>query len=514
MNKILVVEDEKLIRQGIVMMIRRSGVPVTEILEAPNGEMALELINGQTIDVVFTDIRMPRMDGLELVKAVRAMSAPPLIIAISGYDEFNYAVEMLRMGVRDYLLKPVERAVLVKLLGQLHEEIDRKNNQAREQRLLGFRQLKYLIGKAEITAAELQALTNRYGETFLTREYIVCCCNRIGSNSGELDREHYLCLNDVEGHEIYLIEWSEVPDWPEQGFRDRYVGISARHCGLAELKPAFLEAVAARQKAFWQSKKMAVHTSEEESAGKITESAGKITENVGKMTESAGKMTESTVISESEIEQIVQQMGTDKEETARHRLNEIFHYGRRGRYQPPVMEKMAERLLERLWATYGTLVAAGTGDEILFKEIYRYGCGEELAAALNQWLDRLSEQLKRDFDDYRNKQKIKQALLYINENYCTDLNMAVVSNVISMNYSLFSHTFKLYTGSKFVDYIKELRIKEAKRLLETTELRVNEISQLVGYENDKHFMKMFKGVCGVSPTEYRKNMLYKERIID
>lgn len=94
----------------------------------------------------------------------------------------------------------------------------------------------------------------------------------------------------------------------------------------------------------------------------------------------------------------------------------------------------------------------------------------------------------------------------IEEHYASDLNMAVVSNYLSMNYSLFSYSFKQYTGSNFVNYLRDIRMKEAKRLLAGTDMRIAEISQAVGYENEKHFMKLFKGCCGVSPSEYRRNM--------
>ena len=106
----------------------------------------------------------------------------------------------------------------------------------------------------------------------------------------------------------------------------------------------------------------------------------------------------------------------------------------------------------------------------------------------------------------KNGQKMKEAVEYIRENYNKDLNMAVVSNHISMNYSLFSCTFKQYTGSNFVNYLKELRIAKAKQLLADTDMKIIEISQTIGYENEKHFMKIFKAECGVSPSEYRKNM--------
>lgn len=83
--------------------------------------------------------------------------------------------------------------------------------------------------------------------------------------------------------------------------------------------------------------------------------------------------------------------------------------------------------------------------------------------------------------------------------------MAMVSNYVSMNYSLFSLAFKSVTGVNFVNYLKDIRIKEAKRLLEETEYKVQEIGKMVGYENDKHFMKLFKSTCGISPSEYRKS---------
>lgn len=126
-----------------------------------------------------------------------------------------------------------------------------------------------------------------------------------------------------------------------------------------------------------------------------------------------------------------------------------------------------------------------------------------------EWLEKFTTDLNSQFDDYKNKQKIQQAVLYIRENYDKELNMAVVSNYISMNYSLFSYAFKQYTGTNFVNFLKDIRMEKAKELLENTDLRIVEISQRIGYENEKHFMKTFKLTCGVSPTEYRKNMQYK-----
>ena len=120
MKTVLIVEDEKMIRQGIKAMIQRSGVPVEVIIECTNGEMALEVIREQKVDVMFTDIRMPKMDGIELVKQMQSCEHVPLTVAISGYDDFSYAVEMLRNGVREYILKPVEREKIAEILQKLN----------------------------------------------------------------------------------------------------------------------------------------------------------------------------------------------------------------------------------------------------------------------------------------------------------------------------------------------------------------------------------------------------------
>lgn len=89
--------------------------------------------------------------------------------------------------------------------------------------------------------------------------------------------------------------------------------------------------------------------------------------------------------------------------------------------------------------------------------------------------------------------------------------MAVVSNYVSMNYSLFSLLFKQYTGANFVSYLQNLRVKETKRLLETTDWRVNEIGRRVGFADTKHFLKVFKAATGFSPTEYRRARALTER---
>ena len=125
---------------------------------------------------------------------------------------------------------------------------------------------------------------------------------------------------------------------------------------------------------------------------------------------------------------------------------------------------------------------------------------------LAEWIQRFDELVSNEVDEHKTSQKMQKAIEYIKENYNTDLNMAVVSNYISMNYSLFSFTFKQYTGTNFVNYLKDIRVGEAKKLLTETDMKVNEISQAVGYDHEKHFMKTFKSLTGLTPSQYRNNI--------
>ena len=126
MDTLLIVEDEKMIRQGIKAMAMRSGVPIARILECSDGAQALEILRQEAVDGMITDIRMPHVNGVELVQAMQALPRAPVTVVLSGYDNFQYAVEMMRGGVKDYIMKPVEREHLYEALRKMEAEIQRE----------------------------------------------------------------------------------------------------------------------------------------------------------------------------------------------------------------------------------------------------------------------------------------------------------------------------------------------------------------------------------------------------
>ncbi|CBK73632.1 Response regulator containing CheY-like receiver domain and AraC-type DNA-binding domain [Butyrivibrio fibrisolvens 16/4] len=161
MNKILVVEDEKLIRQGISAMIKRSGVPYEEVIECSNGLQALDILKTTRIDVMLTDIRMPKMNGIELVQAVQELDNPPLSVAVSGYDDFSYAVEMMRQGVREYILKPVERDKLKEVLTKLDEELNNRRLDEEKTELTDTKLLKYFLQDSGTTSDDIKLIAKK-----------------------------------------------------------------------------------------------------------------------------------------------------------------------------------------------------------------------------------------------------------------------------------------------------------------------------------------------------------------
>ena len=208
----------------------------------------------------------------------------------------------------------------------------------------------------------------------------------------------------------------------------------------------------------------------------------------------------------SMISRMTQLVGTERFEEAIKQLGVLQCKVERREIGEGLFEKIIMELTRQIKVTYKQVLALDGEKGIFLEDIYAYSNIKDYIVTFSDFLRQLHDKVSDGMEDYRNKQKMKEAIAYIKDNYHRDLNMAVVSNHISMKYSLFSLAFKEYTGMNFVNYVKELRVNEAKKLLLETDKRINEISTLIGYENGKHFMRVFKNIYGVSPTEYRRNV--------
>jgi len=123
MYTLLLVDDEPLVRRGITTLVDLHALNIGQVYEADNGQDALALFEAHSPDLILLDINMPRMNGLELAQAIRSLNPEVPIAIITGYDYFDYAVKALKIGVEDYILKPVSRKDVAEVLTKLIDRL-------------------------------------------------------------------------------------------------------------------------------------------------------------------------------------------------------------------------------------------------------------------------------------------------------------------------------------------------------------------------------------------------------
>lgn len=470
MKNVLVVEDGKIIRQGICTMVGRCGVPIEQIMECKNGLEALEIIREHPIDVLITDIRMPEMDGITLVKELQKYLYIPKIVVISGYDDFSFAVDLLRCGAREYLLKPVKREEIKAIMEKLEDEIQQENVEEKNKKAAYYGQLRAILSSDAMTLPEIEE-----SEACISLKkdgYQVICTNDPGVHPCSKDKAFF--FPDIEGCHVILLSSEITEGFIKNSLKGHSLGVSEPYQGLHDLRKAFLEARQRRVRAFCMQK------------------------------EEAGTGGDYQV-SFHELESFVQRIGTLRNNENEQFLNEIVSRVKLGDMEGNRFQEVVRQIVCRMKDFYGRILT----DEGIYIDNLTHMLSFEN-------IDEYCEEILRIFsvinqkalsanDDYRNRIKVEQAIAYMKENFARNINMAMVSNHVSMNYTVFSIAFKEYTGENFVNYLRNIRMEEAKRLLSETDQKIGQISLMAGYDNGKHFMKTFKCVVGVTPSEYRKN---------
>lgn len=233
MYKILIVDDEMIFRRGIKAMLQKSDFCIGQISEAVDGYEALQLLEHDNFDIVITDIRMPRMDGLMLCRSIRERGLRPGIIILSGYDDFKYAQAAIQYGVSDYVLKPLSQRKLREVL----QEVIRKREEGGTH--LPYREMDEMVSKLA------QALWNLDQEAY--REAGQEARNRLagmGENTGNRILQDIL-LNTVEKVSGKLGEKLPADGFGEHGFQENLerlweITSNRKRHGLLETVRAYL----------------------------------------------------------------------------------------------------------------------------------------------------------------------------------------------------------------------------------------------------------------------------------
>ncbi len=150
----LIVDDEKIVRSGLIQTIQWDNLGIDQILEASNGEEAFHIFRENSIDIILTDIKMPKMNGIELIHKIKERDNKTHIIVISGYSDFEYLQSAIRHGVNDYILKPIRGAEINDVLLAVIDKLNVDNIYVDETAVLRentlYRMVQGMISRLEV----------------------------------------------------------------------------------------------------------------------------------------------------------------------------------------------------------------------------------------------------------------------------------------------------------------------------------------------------------------------------
>ncbi|WP_042170398.1 response regulator [Paenibacillus gorillae] len=515
MRKMLIVDDEKNIRLGLKMMIEREFPDFYAIRMAVHGQDALAQYEGERADIVITDIRMPIMDGLELIRRLmnepEKGQEPPIFIILSGYDDFAYARAAIEYQVKNYLLKPIRREELFEALRKSETTLQAQAELAervavsdtfREQ--LQINRLKeWFAQEGDVAIEKADEFAASAGFDTFSRPFTVAVLNDKSESSGSMSKEQFKQMAENllkpmdgvldasfldQGNRLVLIgsPTSQFVELYKQicGNERVHVGISAEGEQAGDLYRCYRQASEALQYSFlYSSCRLLRH---EDIAGEARAYPAAPIEEVRKL----GNM-----------------LGTDREREMLELLKQIFHIEELPRVDIQFLKlagKMInEQVLDEIFRIYGD------GSIEVLKLYRRVGSMDNFHTfhdyyrSLELLLSSVNEYVRGIRSAYSEHSEINAAIAYIEEFYYKPLNMAVVSNHVGLNYSYFSEAFKAHTGESFVLFLKKVRIRKGKELLLEDNRKMQDIGSAVGFENSKQFSRVFKELEGVSPQEYK-----------
>lgn len=520
MIKVMVVDDEPFILRTIVRMIEQSEGRFKVIAEAMNGELALQMMEARgTPDILFTDIRMPVMDGLQLIERLRAMDSEAIPVVLSSYQEFEYARRACHLGVYDYLSKPLDPAILQDRLEDLRRRVEAKRRERQ------YRALKSLLLGGDIPVPGLFPAGDYYALLAVAGSYL------------------FQPAVEQAPSETFWLETA----W-EAEFEARLPGTA--RCWIADGNRG--------------NEKMLLLSVPRGSGdeGTSTGTAEEIVERVHRLLNRTGMPVTivATALEDlSALPQVARRLQV--------RLSKSVIFGRPSRQwlerasestQPAasaeardgqsgvydekllrtiIRSKRADALIAELGRVFGRLEAQGCRQleleqvlravltllddavgrpdpEPLGKardaELWELIGGTSSYTALYDELRAIvearfrSEWLRqsRDQDDHRSL--VEKIDRYILSNFEQQINLQSLSEQFGLVPSYLSRIYKNAKGLSPTNRIIQLRVEQARKLLTADpDMTMQEIAKLVGFNDPYYFSKIFKSVTGKAPSDYR-----------
>lgn len=531
--KIFLVEDEIVIRNGIKNSIEWEKEGYKFVGEASDGELAYPMILKERPDILITDIRMPFMDGLELSRLVKQELPDIRILILSGYDEFDYAKEAIRLGVTEYLLKPVSASKLLEslkgvssLIRQEKEERellkryaeDMKENTERE-KLKFFGQL--ISG--DVSTAEAIDFGRQYGMNLSAQVYEIILFKffTVIGVSGQSNSVVEACenLEDIIAKIPYIYMFQRgIDGWAFLLTAEDGAQMSERTDRLAkrieQMMAGYekLEYFGGIGSAVTRLRELPRSFSDADHAfsGRFVSRLNRIV-RVGELKNLQG-------VGDFEVR------GFGEIERTRESVEKFLNNGTQeeiARFAKVYMTEMPEdnfrSTLMRQYIVMDVYIVImtfcekiGISDEEFQKEaesfkaaIQRIHSAEEMEEYMRRFLARAIE-LRDMVSGRRYSDIIEAAKERIESTYMLEeISLNTVAAGVGMSPSYFSSVFSREMGKTFVEYLTQIRMDKAKELLMCSSMKTSEIGYEVGYKDPHYFSYLFKKTQGCSPKDYR-----------
>ncbi|MEZ2716071.1 response regulator [Niallia circulans] len=522
MLKVLIVDDEPYIREGIKVMIDWGNYGFELCYEAGNGEDALQIIRDYEVDIVFTDIKMPVMDGLELIKQVKqSMDKEIRFVILSGYYEFKYAKKAIQYRVTDYLLKPIQEKELIDLLETINKRFivlkRKEKEEEKKNKAINDYHLKNILYD-KFTLKDIEFIKDRYGDfknyTFINIDVVQeTRQERVTTDEKKewrnklykviekmVQEENFLILYDIENTNM---EYSVSLVWQcnrSEVYRANYI---------EKLQRRLISDVPFRVKIYIGN---TVQKIEE-----LTDSYNKVV--LGKEYEYFYCADKSIIycdntpvfsleryhLSPKRINQYMDSISENNEQKITVIVKEIYDEFQRKCLHPQLIKNNLTLLIYQL-------------TDLWNKNNKPNFSNDESSLFIHDQKNILSGKISMDefltyslhfanylysIRNYSSKDILIKIESDIEERYMEKLSLRKLGDKYNINSVYLGQLFSKKYGVAFKDYLNEYRIEKACQLLEETDDRIYQIATNIGFQNPDYFIKKFLQVKHVTPRKYR-----------
>lgn len=545
MVKVLIVEDHRLTLDYLVNDIPWSEHEVEVVGSAYNGQKALDFIAENQVDLVITDIRMPVMNGLELLRELKKTEPRIKSIILTAHDDFSYAKEAIRYGVSDFVLKPINDEKLLDVVHSIRDKVYHEKEVERDYESLKqdieeslpllrrefFRKLieGYYEDEHEIrSAASLFHIEFPYSHVAVH----MYCIDDFHQNMMKLPlkQREFLMLSLQKRLEDNLLQsyqgFSVIEDDRIVAFYSFAEAAIKKTTGVpsGELPQSLLDNIADFQLHIKRKYNLTL------SAGLSTIKKGLISFSAcyqeasrainrrffigkGSLIDSATDVTdmEKYYIPVSFQKNIVDATVSGNKDELEMELERLFHFIK---HNPDLQIMCVKDYIHNvIFQTLVLLKEAGLITMDTVRSTMNSAAGIKKTETLEDLFSPLFQNLLSDLSRIVNERisakddfPIKKAMHYIGIHFAEPLTVEKVAGVVRLNPSYFSHLFGKITGTSFCTYLLDVRMKKALELIKNPGTSIKEIAYSTGFKDPKYFSKLFKEHTGESPSEYRSGV--------